>query len=175
MFLSDQTNPVVHETPLAEMLRLPAVPEDVVTQYWAAGAEGYLRNLAALAVHPGLDVTTIGADPQGYEILLISRNSSIIAARHVATGAFIGGIDYRDFFVREEHRGMGVGSHLLLHAFDQRIRNPVMRGHFLSEGGKRTVVAAHRLAVKRAIDGGLDVPSAVACDYPDLIGVAVTP
>jgi hypothetical protein len=83
-------------------------------------------------------------------------------------GTVVGGIASGVVVVAPEHRGIGLGAEAVILAFAtgiKRVADPVV----FSEAGYGNRRAAHRIAVKRAIRGGLRVPDEVLADYPHLL------
>ena len=66
-----------------------------------------------------------------------------------------------------EYRGLKLGREIQLRAFDTGIKT-IHDAVFFSAEGLAARKSAHRFAVGRALERGLDVPEEVLADYPDL-------
>lgn len=105
----------------------------------------------------------------GFEVAY-APDETLLAVYDAATGAVAGGIERKNIYVAPEYRGRGIGPEILVLAFEVGIRHPAEMNvdNTLSRAGRANRVAAHRLAVERALEAGEDVPEVVLEDYPDL-------
>lgn len=93
----------------------------------------------------------------------------IIAIYEKGSRAFVGGISKNWIAVDEAHHGAGLGAELFIRAFDAMIKHPdtMNVGHKLTKAGRACLMKAHKIAIQRAIDSGLEVPGEVLVDYPE--------
>lgn len=169
----DQKRCDLHTIPLDVFLKMPPVPQEHVDKHFLKHQQLFLDKLRYYR-HFGEAANPAG--DTGYSIQFSPgpgfsddpRDGCIILT-HLASGEVVGGCSSMDFYIDPQHRGKGLGGITLLTAFDEGIKKTVGTGHMLSPDGKRAHMSAHRLAVKRALEEGLEVvPDEVLKDYPDL-------
>lgn len=95
---------------------------------------------------------------------------AILCVYDADTGDIAGGIERKNLYVAPEYRGRGLGAEIVVLAFEVGIRHPneMNDDNTLSRAGRANRVAAHRIAVERALEAGEDVPDEVMEAYPDL-------
>jgi len=87
-------------------------------------------------------------------------------------GKIAGGIMGGTIYLYEPHRGKGIGTEMMIIAFNLGIKR-VNDCVILSTEGRRTRRSAHRKAVERALAAGIEVDARVLADYPEMqAGVA---
>jgi len=98
------------------------------------------------------------------------QDNPLVAVFDEGTGELAGGLEHKNVFVRPQYRGRGLGAEILIVAFENALRHPdEMNSHnTLTTAGRANRVAAHRIAVERAFENGLEVPPEVLDDYPHL-------
>ena len=161
----------LHTIPLKEFLNMPPVPQEVVDKHfgkqreWLIDKMRFYRHYADPAQPIGDTGYAIQCTP-GPDNLKEARYSCVIIT-HLASGDVVGGCTNMDFFIDPQHRGKGLGAVALLRALDEGVKSPLNSGHALSPNGKRARTSAHRLAVTRALEEGIEVPENVLKDYPE--------
>lgn len=152
----------VHEMTLREFLRGAPVVPDAKLNRWhreiiREAAEAILLMGAS---GQGRDMAHDGAP--GFLFRAVPRNGStedmVVIER--GTGRTAGGISRGLRWVHPEFRGRGLGAEIVLAAHSERGREFLNPSSY-SEGGYRSRVAAHRLAIERALAAGIPVPARV--------------
>lgn len=98
--------------------------------------------------------------PEGFEPAMLAASDE--AGRYVACIGVLCGLA-----VQPAHRGHGIARELMIAAFALGVRRADDE-FALSPGGRAALASAHRHAVHRAIEAGLDVTDEILADYPDL-------
>ena len=98
----------------------------------------------------------------GFLFRAVPRNGSSedMVVIEKATGLTAGGISRGLRWVHPDYRGRGLGAEIVLAAHSERGRMFLNPGSY-SEAGYRSRVAAHRLAIERALASGIPVPARV--------------
>lgn len=79
----------------------------------------------------------------------------------------VGGMKDGNTYVDRTWRGKSLGTAIILAAFEAGVKN-ARTFSFFSKHGFESRKKAHRLAIERAINEGINVPENVLKDYPDL-------
>jgi hypothetical protein len=85
-------------------------------------------------------------------------------------GNIAGGVCRKQLLVFPDYRGRGLGSEILIQAFETGVMHPATMniGNKLTTAGRANRRAAHRIAIERAMEMGITVRGDVLNDYPDL-------
>lgn len=149
----------VHQMTLAEFIGPHPVIEEADFRPWHhALLARSAQSIPMLARHPKARLMDYDAAP-GFRFLAVPGQGLIdfMVVVDAANGAVAGGIDQGTRWVDPGYRGRGLGAELALAAHSEpgsRFLAPVS----YSRAGWASRVAAHRLAVGRALEAGLDVP-----------------
>ena len=86
-------------------------------------------------------------------------------------GSVVGGISNKSILVLPDHRGQGLGAEIVIRAFETGVLHPdtMNKNNLLTTAGRANRLAAHRIAVERAVRAGLDVPEEVLADYSNVL------
>lgn len=108
----------------------------------------------------------------GYSLAVLRTVSGVtlLAARCDHTGEIAGGVIGKNIAVKPAHQGRGLGQELLILSFDKGFHTKanMNQSNPLSTAGLMNRIRAHKKAVVRALDRGVEVPSEVLDEYPDL-------
>lgn len=80
-------------------------------------------------------------------------------------GEVAGGVRGYKLLVLPEHRGQGLGAEIVIRAFESGAMHPSRMNAGLTAAGRGNRRAAHRIAVGRAIEAGLDVDPEIVSEY----------
>jgi GNAT superfamily N-acetyltransferase len=158
----------VHATPIRRFLATDAVVRDEHQGEWHSGMiDEAARRI--IAMRSRSDLTPIPyayATEYAFLSLPLGPAMSDMLALRTDTAEVAGGIHRGVRWVVPEFRGRGLGTELAL------VAHSVPQARFLyptsySEAGWASRVAAHRLAVQRAVAAGLAVPAEILADRED--------
>ena len=169
----------LHRMTLAKLMRAPDAPKGYAEGFDKAFREkreqhGYFRELMERGGRDDFRDTAVPVpNVAGYSVAYGSPNSRFFAVYEDATGKVVGGMMEGNLILLPEHRGKGIASEALILAYGNDTVNTMTMGtSFLSQAGRANRASAHRKAVKRAFESGLDVPEEVLADYPELTAPA---
>ena len=94
----------------------------------------------------------------GFSVAFGPPNPRLFAIYDDATGKVVGGMGSGTLLLLPEYRGMCLASEALIMAYAMDVVNAgTMRLSFMSKAGRANRASAHRKAVTRAIEAGIDV------------------
>lgn len=166
----------VHEMRLAQFIgQHPIIEEADYQPHHHSMLDAAATRIQRLARHPKAREMAYEAAPE-FRFLAIDGQggTDLLVITERSTGVVVGGIADATRWVNPEFRGRGLGAELVLAACSEPgslFLAPV--GY--SRAGHASRVAAHRLAVARALDAGLPVPEAVQTDHAAGAGASPTP
>lgn len=86
-----------------------------------------------------------------------------------SAGSIVGGLSRKSILVLPDYRGQGLGPEIVIRAFETGVMHPdtMNKDNLLTAAGRANRVAAHRIAIERAVKAGIDVAAEVLADYVD--------
>jgi len=155
----------VHEMDLSTFLSVDRIVPDRMQTAWHRGAIAEAaRRITSMGSARAGTVLDYGAGSNFTFRAVRFAGISDMTVLENGSGRVAGGIFKGLRWVHPAFRGAGLGAGIALAAHS--VPGLVfLRPSSYSEGGWHSRVAAHRLAVRRAIDAGLRVPSAVLAEY----------
>lgn len=172
----------LHDITLVALMRSPSLPAEQ-EKYLAAALENEslfdfalpynpLKAMLRFAKKHGLASKAIEERIPGFPIIFYDdpTDGSMVAVFDGKTGQLAGGIEGKNVIVRKGYEKLGIGTEMLIKAFENGHFHPddMNNRNYLSEAGRRLRRSAHREAIKRALENGLDVKPVVLHAYPDL-------
>jgi GNAT superfamily N-acetyltransferase len=106
----------------------------------------------------------VDCDVPGYR-MAFDRDQSLLSVFD-GEDKVVGGIFHKSILVLPQHRSQGLGSEILIRAFEIGAMYPdtMNQDNRLTTAGRANRKAAHRIAVERAVRAGIDVdPAILAC------------
>lgn len=113
-------------------------------------------------------LTLVDCGVDGYRMAIDHGNG--LLAVHDEGGLVVGGIFHKSILVLPEHRGLGLGTEILIRAFEAGVMHPETMNddNLLTTAGRANRRAAHRIAVERAMRAGIEIEPDVLADYRHL-------
>lgn len=158
----------LHAVPLARLLDHPDAPGWMAWDWDVRNATGW-ADLERRVEGGGLRERPTAGAWNGYRFVAEGDWPEGVLAALAPDGAVAGGILDGNLFVCKPHRGNGLAAAIVALAFGLGIKRPGERVQ-LSQGGRATRRAAHRLAVGQALARGEALAPEVMADYPGLPG-----
>jgi GNAT superfamily N-acetyltransferase len=124
-----------------------------------------LRDMTSQA----LRTAPVDCDVPGYS--MISQRGKLLLTAFDEAGKIGGGIVHKMLLVLPGHRGKGLGSEILIRAFETGVMHPTMmnKNNRLTTAGRANRMSAHRIAVERAVRNGIDVSPNILEPYRHLV------
>jgi GNAT superfamily N-acetyltransferase len=100
------------------------------------------------------------------------RDTRLLVA-YAAEGEVAGGVSLKQLLVLPHHRGRGLGAEIVIRAFESGVIHPETMNvaNPLTAAGYANRIAAHRIAVERAVKSGVEVDPSILADYSDLVPI----
>jgi GNAT superfamily N-acetyltransferase len=116
-----------------------------------------------------LRTAPVDCDVPGYS--MISQRGKLLLTAFDEAGKIGGGIVHKMLLVLPGHRGKGLGSEILIRAFETGVMHPTMmnKNNRLTTAGRANRMSAHRIAVERAVRNGIDVSPNILEPYRHLV------
>ena len=117
----------------------------------------------------GFRMVPVACGVHGYSLAFLRSPGTMVA--YDGAGSIVGGFPLKSILVLPEHRGRGLGAEILIKAFETGVMHPdtMNRDNLLTTAGRANRIAAHRIAVERAVRAGVEVAPDVLADYADLL------